>query len=373
MEKVLEISAFGTDFSVMPTGAAYLPCPDALWDRLCRDDATCTFYQTRAWLTLTAGYLSAQGGDLATAQGPVVIPFLRKRRYASWHYFSPFGTYTAPVTPVILNRDSKLALTQALARVNVLLTSSPFTANAVHTGQPLDYTIQVVDLAALDPVNPMRDWDEGQRRRVRVSRRNGVTLRPAQSEADWRRYFELYQESQERWGDATTLSYPWSFFESIRRELEGNPAMTLWLAEVPITEAPFSESRDLQEDLDSPKVIAAGYLTFYHNRHVVPWHGAGGKAFFRHGVTQALFHHIIADACRRQFAHFDLTGSSGLTGVAAFKSRFGTHDVTYQGSLNRVGLYGLLARAKTTLSFKRADASHLPNNSAQTESESGAE
>lgn len=336
----------------MVPAVPFSPCPEALWLRLCAEDLSCTFYQTPAWLQLAAEHFQARGEagvevapwSFSLPEGPAVFPLLRRRRFGSWHYFSPFGTYSAPVFAGTLSDAGKAAIAASLRRVNVLLTSSPFSPNAVQIGRPLDFAIQAVDLLALDPENPMRDWEEGQQRRVRVSRRSGVTVRAAQGEADWRRYYALYQESLERWGDAATAHYPWSLFEALRRLSESHAGVTLWLAETP---AATLRQAGLPTQGENPE-ISAGYLTFYHQRHAVPWHGAGGKAYFRFGVTQALFHHMMADAQRRGFVHFDLTGSSGLGGVASFKSRFGTRDIAFQGSLHQVGLYGVLARLRAS-------------------------
>ncbi len=337
----------------MVLAVPFSPCPEDLWARLCSEDPSCTFYQTPAWLNTAAEHFRGHGDasvevapwSFSLPEGPAVFPLLRRRRFGAWHYFSPFGTYSAPAFAGTLSPAGKAAIAASLSRANVLLTSSPFSPNAVQIGRPLDFAIQAVDLLKLDANNPMRDWEEGQQRRVRVSRRSGVTVRAAQGEADWRRYFELYQESLERWGDTTTSQYPWSLFDALRRLSETHSGITLWLAEVP---AETLRQAGLPAQGDSPE-IGAGYLTFYHQLHAVPWHGAGGKAYFRFGVTQALFHHMMADAKQGGYAHFDLTGSSGLGGVASFKSRFGTREIAFQGSLNQVGLYGILARLRSAL------------------------
>src|SRR6185295_630624 len=146
--------------------------------------------------------------------------------------------------------------------------SSPFTANPVGAGKRSISKVQLVDLKKLDPANPMRDWEEGQRRRVRVAHRNGVTVRKAETSTDWERYYSLYELSLQRWGKRATIAYPRSLFENIRDALSGQPAMTLWLAE-------------------HNGQIGAGYLTFYHNRHVVPCHGAGLRRFRPHGQRRA--------------------------------------------------------------------------------------
>jgi Acetyltransferase (GNAT) domain len=345
----------------IPMRSGFSPCPREVWQGLCDADPTSTFYHTPDWLEVTSTYLRQYGLGGSRAQKAqewattevapwhfrsdsfsAVLPLLRRRRWGAWHYFSPFGTYTSLVCAQALDASQRLEIEGRLAQANLLLTSSPFTWNAVRVGKALHHSIQAVDLAQVDPAHPMRDWEEGQQRRVRVARRSGVTLRQAQSESDWQAYDDLYRGSLERWGDATTLAYHKGLFDLLRNRLANSPRMILWLAEIP-AEAAKAAGKPM---VHSERVVAAGYLTFYHQGHVVPWHGAGDKDFFRYGVTQALFYHLIEDAARRGFRYFDLTGSSGLSGVASFKSRFGTRALSFEGSLNQVGLYGALARAK---------------------------
>ncbi len=295
-------------------------CPEPLWSELCRADPGCTFYQTPEWLGIGARHYRAEVAPLLLQAGetPICLPLLKTRRWGSDRYFSPFGTYAAPICARLLARDELRAVAQALRGLNVLLISSPFTPNAITVGRTFTSRIQTIDLDALDPENPMRDWDQGQRRRVRVALRNQVRTRAAEAPADWDRYYALYELSLQRWGARTTAAYPRALFDDIRRKLGNSPALRLWVAE-------------------HQGVIGSGYLTFYHNRHVVLWHGAADEHYFSFGVSQILLHDMILDARRRGFAVFDLTGSSGLEGVQEFKRRFGTHPVEFPSSLQRVG------------------------------------
>ena len=308
-------------------------CSEPLWEQLSQDDATCTFYQTPAWHRIAARHYGAESVPLLfqfknqSTTTSACLPLLKKRSTGRTRYFSPFGTYTALVCPRKLETDELAAVAQALSRLNLHLISSPFTPNAFTVGKILPSKVQVIDLTALDPENPMRDWDEGQRRRVRVAQINNAIVRTAQSESEWDRYYELYRLSLQRWGKTATVAYPKSLFDDIRDSLGNNPDVKLWVAE-------------------HNGEIGAGYLTFYHNRHVVPWHGAADESFFQLGATQILFLTQIQDALQRGFSVFDLTGSGGLSGVEAFKSRFGTRTLEFESSLNRPGVLGLLARLR---------------------------
>ncbi len=302
-------------------------CPEPLWEELCRADPTCTFYQTPSWLRIAARNDQAEIAPLLFRPGgePACLPLLKKRRWGSDRYYSAFGTYAATVCGKQLGSEALASISRQLGDLNLHLVSSPFTHNPVVVGKANPSRVQVIDLTGLDSENPMRDWGEDQRRRVRVAQREGVKVRPAETPGEWDRYYELYRLSLERWGGKTTVAYPKSLFGDFRASLADNPAMRLWVAE-------------------HQGEIGAGYLTFYHNRHVVPWHGAADKRFFLLGVAQMLFHDMIADAIRRGFRVFDLTGSGSLAKVEAFKSRFGTRTIEFASSRNRVGTARFLGR-----------------------------
>lgn len=304
-------------------------CPEELWERLCRADPTCTFYQTPAWHRIAARHYRTESAPLLFRPGraTVCLPLQRKRVWGVERYFSPFGTYTAPICASKLGQEEIASIVGELARLNLHLVSSPFTQNPIVVGEPTISTVQVIDLESLDPENPMRDWDEGQRRRVRVARRKGVVVRTAETRAEWDRYYELYRLSLERWGGRATVAYPRALFDDIRASLSDQPCVRLWVAE-------------------HGGEIGAGYLAFYHNQHVVPWHGAADARFFQLGVTQLLFLAQITDALRRGYSVFDLTGSSGLPGVESFKSRFGTRTVEFASSVQWTGPLGVLARCR---------------------------
>lgn len=301
-------------------------CPDPLWESLARADDDATFFQTPVWHRIAARHFGAESFPLLFdfPEGPACLPLLRDRRWGRWRWFSPFGTYTAPLCPRMLGAEEIRAMETALRPLTLQLTSSPFSRNPVRCGKILPSRIQVVDLDNVDADNPARDWEEGQRRRVRVARREGVAVRLAASREDWESYFDLYGLSVRRWGKKATTVYPRSLLNDIRGSLGEHPGVRLWLAE-------------------RGGEIGAGYLTFYHNRHVVPWHGAADARFFQWGATQALFHEIIADARRGGYSVFDLTGSGGLSGVEAFKGRFGTRTITFDSCVNRPGIVGALA------------------------------
>jgi hypothetical protein len=310
-------------------------CSEELWESLARADDTATFFQTPAWHRIAARHFKAESAPLLfdfpeSQGGPACLPLLRDKRWGRWRYFSPFGTYTAVVCPRMLDPHEIAVIEAALAPLNIQLASSPFTRNPVRVGKAIPAQVQLLDLTTLDPSNVMRDWERDLRRRFRGAQASGVRVRPASSDGDWEAYTDLYRQSVKRWGEKATSHYPPTLLKEIRNNLDGTPGFRLWLAE-------------------KDGVIGAGFMGFYHNQHAALWHAAATPNFFKLGGVQILYHDMIEDAAVRHFKTFDLLGSSGLSGVEAFKASLGARTVRYDTFLNRTGLVGTLAGLKARL------------------------
>jgi CelD/BcsL family acetyltransferase involved in cellulose biosynthesis len=315
-------------------------CPLPLWEALARQDSSATFFQTPAWLRLAAAHARGAGrsAEIApllfefTRAGETVqacLPLLRDRRWGRLRYFSPFGTYSALVCPRVLDDGERARVEARLASLNLHAAGSPFTRNPLPGARltRLPARTQWIDLTPAHAESPARDWAPDPRRRLRIARENGVTVRAAGSPADWDDYHGLYLKSLRRWGTGATSVYPRALFEALRAAAEAPETqgkIRLWLA--------GHEGK-----------AAAGYIAFYHNDHACIWHGAADEAYFKLGATQLLYHDMIADAAGRGFPAFDLMGSGGLAALEAFKASLGARTVEYDGALNRTGLVGLLA------------------------------
>ncbi len=320
------------------------PCPVDVWDSLAREDESATFFQTPAWHRIAARHFRAESAPLLFEfpDGPACLPLLRDRRWGRWRYFSPFGTYTAVVCPRTLTTAERAVIEGTLAPLNVHLLSSPFTHNPVTVGRTLPARSHVLDLATVDPDHVIKGWEKGQQRWSRVAVREGLTVRRAETSADWDAYYRLYEMSLARWGARTTTSYPASVFADIRDLPGGEAVRTLWLAE----RTREGEVREGEVGGEGAKEIGAGVLAFRHGGHMAVWHSAADARFFEAGATQLLYLHMIGDAVREGYAALDFLGSAGLKGVEDFKTRFGAVPRAYQSSLNQRGLVSMLANWK---------------------------
>jgi lipid II:glycine glycyltransferase (peptidoglycan interpeptide bridge formation enzyme) len=163
-----------------------------------------------------------------------------------------------------------------------------------------DFT-QVIDLAPGLPVI-IKKWTKGHRSAIGQAQRSGVRIERAATVSDWQEYFLCYEDSRRRWGNQAGSPYSWQFFENV--QALGPENVRLWLAK-----------RDA--------CILAGALCFYHNRHVVYWHGATYERFFKLRPANLLQYEIIKDAIDKKYSWYDFNPSGGHARVVSFKKSFG--------------------------------------------------
>lgn len=305
-------------------------CPDKRWSELCEIDTSATFYQTPQWYEIVAPHLHGEPFPLwfrFENEGAVdaVLPLLRVRHLVFDHYICPFGTYSGVLAERRLAPTQLQHIVRTIANLNIWLVPSPFDANPLPLDGSPDSFIQRIDLDPLDPADVAANWEEGERRRLRVAARKGVVVREATSRADLEAYYRVYEKSLMRWGNTATSRYPFSLFERIWNALAGTPAMKLWLA--------IAEGN-----------VAAGYLAFYHQRHTVPWHGATDEHYFTFGVSQLCMKRMIEFAKDRGYRYFDLTMSGGHPGVEAYKRKLGTERLDFTTLHHESLVYGALKR-----------------------------
>jgi len=295
------------------------------WDTLWSACASATFFQSRAWAEAFAE--SMPGGmrpdprmacfdDGVRALLPISV---RGRTTLA----APAGCYGGWIAP------DRLGEAHADALVRVLLELHPGIRWRLNPFDPLQAARAPVDARA-DTTHAMRldddfdrilrRWRKGHRAAANQARRQGVEVRVAKSEDDWRAYFAVYQESLRRWGDRATSCYPWTLF----RRLSRDQGVRLWLAE-------------------RQERVLAGALCLYAKAHVAYWHGVARSDAFPLRPVHLLIRTAMCDAQRGGYAWFDLNPSGGHEGVAAFKRSFGAEPLPCP-VVERRAPRGILAR-----------------------------
>ena len=151
------------------------------------------------------------------------------------------------------------------------------------------------------------NMSKGHRSAIKQAIRNGVSIRLSSSAEDWLDYYQVYEDSVNRWGNRLIGGkYSWELFNDIFAR--NSPNVELWLA--------------IYQD----KVVS-GALCFHSKRHFVYWHGASNETYFNLRPVNLLLYEIIKNVCQRKYDWFDFNPSAGLEGVKAFKERFGAQAI----------------------------------------------
>lgn|GEM_PF-1594273 len=143
-------------------------------------------------------------------------------------------------------------------------------------------------------------------RNISKAKRNGVTIRLAETRRDVSDYHRLYLRSVERWDPPPVHTYPESFFAELALSggADREHARELWFAE------------------HEGKVIA-GALILKGRNHSAYWHGAMDPESAKLRPVNLLIASIVASMCDEGIRWFDFNPSMGLSGVEKFKSSFG--------------------------------------------------
>jgi hypothetical protein len=305
------------------------------WDSLWAACEYSTFFHSRAWAELWQSYTNAHiqpasrlvvFDDGREALLPLSVEYVCGG-LVSLFLSSPQGTFGG-----WLSRD-QLSPLHGRA-LEVYLKSLPGLFWRINPYDPIISSVDVTDAhpdethvidlnGRLDTI--IRAWSKGARDAVRQSERAGVTVRRATEAADWTEYYQVYEDSLQRWGNRATSRYEPKLFDLLSKL--DSPCVSLWLAE-------------------HDKRIVAGVLCFSARDHVVCWHGAALKAAFRLRPVNLLYFRLISHFCERGFRWFDLNPSGGHETVTAWKRGLGAaaRSASYFVIRSRPAKLGILAQ-----------------------------
>ncbi|MFQ5700211.1 MAG: lipid II:glycine glycyltransferase FemX [Acidobacteriota bacterium] len=288
---------------------------------MARASREATFFHTPLWHRLVVRtfprYRDVSLGATLASGVRVVVPLLEVGRHVKGlfrdHVSTFAGCYGGPIADGPLEDRERSAIQAALLGqprlAQLQLTSNPFGADPVELEDHVareDFT-QVLRLGP-GCSSVLGGFSDSNRRSIRKARRLGVTIRAAETLADYRAYYGVYEDSLRRWGQRATSRYPVGLFEQGHRLAREHPGhLKLWLAE---------------HEGD----VIAGAWVFYWNRHGVYWHGGTMERFFPYRPSNLLQAEVIKDACERGFLYYDFNPSGGHEGVVRFKRSFGAEQ-----------------------------------------------
>ncbi|MUV59841.1 peptidoglycan bridge formation glycyltransferase FemA/FemB family protein [Halobacterium sp. CBA1126] len=283
------------------------------WWNIAQSDSTATFFHSPLW----AKVAEATGCDPApqfpsTGQRDAVFPAVRETtsvsKLGATLNISILHSTFAGCYGGIIAKDNATDAGEFYQEVKDMADVVNVVGNPLRSEFDLDWDssedfTQILDLSGgMDEVE--NGFTKSRQKGIDAARDKGVTVREANSESDWKTYFEAYQDSLERW-DNPTSNYDWPIFERIYDLGQEYPDhISLKLACV--------EGN-----------IASGAIIFSWNQHVDYWHGASFSEYFDYNPNDLLQYSIIEDAIDAGYRWYDFNPSGGHEGVIQFKSEFG--------------------------------------------------
>ncbi len=310
------------------------------WDRCFAASDVATYFHSREWSEVwrdyTDGKLRPDAKMLEFDDGArVLLPLTHQRRLRGvlrQYWLAPGETYGGWLTPSALEpthvREIVGVLTRGLGRLfwklNPFDPLSPL--EGPHLTEPDETMVLTLD-GASEAIE--RRFSKGHRAAIRAADRDGVRVSVAASLDEWRSYFEAYEDTLRRWGDAAFTRHGWTLFEHLAKHR--SPRVRLWVAK-----------------LDGE--ILGGALCLYASKHAVYWHGAAFERHFAKHPMHAALAAAIRDANERGLRWFDFNPSGPLPGVRAFKKSFGARPLACPNVRVRQGMWREAARRGTRLS-----------------------
>jgi len=282
------------------------------WRQYVDNCDTATFFHTPDWYKVWKDY---NGNNYEArllkfnSEHEALLTFSSRKRLKGFlkdYISAPAGTYGGPLSNSQLSDNEIRRIEKYLSDINsIQLRTNPLNPIVKDAFSTKKEFTQIIDLTK-DWQLIFKNWTKGHSSAAKKGIREGVEIRIANAN-EWKEYYQLYQDSRKRWGEKASNNYEWKLFKIISQL---NPIVCkLWLA--------FAD-----------KKMISGCLCFYHNQHVVYWHGASLETYFHLKPVHVLQYHIIKNAKEAGYSWYDFNPSGGHEGVVKFKRGFGAKKMT---------------------------------------------
>ena len=283
------------------------------WRAYLEECSTATFFHTPEWYEVWkkyAGYDYECRLFVFDSGVKAIFPLAWKKRLKGLmksYFSSPVGTYGGVVSHDELKEKEIKEVQAYLKKITLLqIRANPLNEIFASSFFNIDDSTQVIDLNIVQE-DIKKKWSKNHLRSLKKGMENGLSIREAGENSDWTNYYDIYLDSLRRWGTRVSSRYGWMLFE-ILSQLSSEKCK-LWLVE--------------KDDK-----LVSGCICFYHNKHVVYWHGASLESMLYLRPAHVLHHHIINDAVKKGFGWYDFNPSGGHSGVQKFKAGFGTETIS---------------------------------------------
>lgn len=208
------------------------------------------------------------------------------------------------------DRDIRCAALEALAAVGVARTVVVDYHNAFSNANlPAGWRSAATSTQRID-LRSAAEFSSEAGRHIRSARERGAVVRPIQSSAEVNRFFELQQQTHQRYG--RTRAYPLSLYKGIY-DLSRTDDRIVWLV------------CEVEGD------TIGSHLALIENDEMISWAPVMDHDHRDKKPAYALLNHLIAVARERGLSYLNLGGSPAeAEGLRRFKARFGATDYHYQ-------------------------------------------
>jgi len=294
------------------------PAAPEEWDKIWGNCDYATYFHSRQWAeiwqTYTQGFYQPVPELITFSDNKqAVLPFsLQKRKkFVKTYFLTADGQFGNWISLDPLDKNHVSLLTDHIHRKchNLVWRLNPYDPVEVEISHPNIYKLEEDENFAVDLTcgfeQVLKGCYHGHRCSYQKGKKEGLTIRRAETEEDWRQYYGAYEDTLRRWGDSTLSQYEWDLFRIIYENKSIH--VHLWLA------------------IHNTAVVA-GALCFTAKHHVVCWHAAVLEKFFPLRPMNYMFLEIMKEMSAIGYECFDFSTSAHLEGLQTFKKRFGARE-----------------------------------------------
>jgi hypothetical protein len=285
------------------------------WDAIWRECNYATYFHSREWAEIWSCYTQGK-----LCPDPLLVMFTDGKKAllplscAMWpggcgksFVSSPDGTYGGWIAVDPIGREHAILMKEFLTKElgHLFWYINPYDDLVATAGVDADIHHDETHAINLEKgfEAVYRDWSHQCRNSERKARKSGVVVKSADTEQQWREYYQAYEDSLRRWGDQALSRYEWGLFQEMFDRQSNH--IRLWLA----------TAKD--------ELVVAGVIVCYARTHVFAWHAAALEAYFALRPFNQLYCKIMRHASEVGYRWFDFGPSAGLEGVRRFKESFG--------------------------------------------------
>ncbi|MCX8110639.1 MAG: GNAT family N-acetyltransferase [Syntrophorhabdaceae bacterium] len=289
------------------------------WDTVWSSCDYATYFHSRQWAEIWNEYSYGSikpAPELVafTDNKEVLIPFSFQKRkgISKTYYLTADGQFGNWISLDNLEIEHILLLTKYIDRhcKNLVWRLNPYDPASKDIYLENLYELEVDENHAVDLSegfnSVLSGCYHGHRCSYKKGVKEGLKIRLAEDEKDWKSYYHVYEDTVRRWGDRALSVYDWRLFEIIFKLR--SPYIKLWLVQHNDT-------------------VIAGALCFYAKTHVVCWHAAALESYLPLRPMNFMFLEVMKTLCDCDYGWFDFNTSAHLDGLKTFKSRFGARQL----------------------------------------------